>query len=47
MTFVRDIGRNSEYFTQAYGQDTGYRTESNQYIGKSIAIDRIGKKKYQ
>ena len=32
------------YFTQAYGQDMGYRTELNQYIGKSIAINRIAKR---
>ena len=34
------------YFTQAYGQDTGYRTDFklNRYIGKSIAINQIEKK---
>ena len=34
------------YFTQAYGQETGYRTEieSNRYIRKSKAINQIEKK---
>ena len=38
------------YFTQAYGHDTGYPTESNPidiYIRKSIAINQIEKKGYQ
>ena len=32
------------YFSQAYGQDTGYRTESL-YFGKSVAINQIEKKR--
>ena len=38
------------YFTQAYGHDTAYQTESNPidiYIGKSMATNQIEKKGYQ
>ena len=45
MAFVREM-EGMVYLTQAYGHDTGYRTESI-YIGKSIAINQIEKKGYQ